>query len=63
MAHFYDITKANAQKFANNRGHVVYIAKANKKTDYKIYFSKDEKTPNYSIIEEVRPQTNKPAGA
>lgn len=56
MAHFYDIIKANAQMFANERGHITYIAKANKKTDYKILFSKDEKTPSYQIIEEVRPQ-------
>ena len=57
MARFYEIVKHNAQKFADERNCVVYIAKAKRKTDYEIWFSADEsKTkPNYEIFEEVYP--------
>lgn len=52
----YERNKNQAQEFANNRNETVYIAKAKKLNKYMIYFSKEEKTPNYEIIEEVKPE-------
>ena len=48
----YEIAKQNALKFANERKQSVYIAKANKKEDYKIEFTPTT-TKNFSIIEIV----------
>ena len=56
MSSFYDVAKANAQKFANERKQTVYIARAKRKIHHRIFFNKEELTPNYEIIEEVKPQ-------
>jgi len=55
MAHFYEIVKHNAQKFADERNQSVWICKAKRKTDYCIIFSLDQLTKNYEIFEEVKP--------
>lgn len=55
MAHFYEIIKRNAQKFANERKQPVYICKAKRKTDYSIIFFEKELTKNYEIAEIVKP--------
>ena len=52
----YGVVKTKAKEFANERNKEVFIAKANKITDYVIIFAKEQLTPNYSIIETVRPQ-------
>lgn len=57
MAHFYEIVKHNAQKFANERKETVYITKAQRKTDYTIIFKAEQLTPHYEIIEAVQPES------
>jgi hypothetical protein len=49
---FYSLAKHNAQEFANKKKCSVWIAKANKKEDYKIEFTPTT-SKNYTIIEEV----------
>lgn len=50
----YNIAKCKAKQFASENNEPVYIAKSNKKEDYKIEF-KEKTTPNFKIIEVVYP--------
>lgn len=51
---FYSLAKHQATKFANERNCKIWIAKANKKEEYKIEF-KNSTTKNFSIIETIEP--------
>lgn len=52
---FLNVAERQAQDFANEKGKVVYIAKANKLNKFRILFDESELTPNYHIYKKVEP--------